>query len=260
MNKKDFLSFIPIAGTLIIFIGLLKQRAYYDHFNINILNYIETNEIISSMMVSIYHLILSSIAYLSLLLLVCGEALFTYVPNSCEENLKKPHQEVKLNEDEIKQIEMRRQYFKKLGIFNLFGVVIAILFVIFYLSSLSFPSKILINISTHLFHIYLIHNIIYIYFKRNNAPSKFAFEILWAINLLFIILISNESAEAFYVKEKIKRKEVSFMILEKEFKTNEYFYFIGQTSSHLFFYNDLEKRSEVYPLKDVSFLYFYSSK
>lgn len=49
MFKKDFLAYIPIAGTILLFLGFIRKIIYYREFGINNLHFIEVGEIMATL-------------------------------------------------------------------------------------------------------------------------------------------------------------------------------------------------------------------
>jgi hypothetical protein len=214
----SFDNLLKIAFPIFVLLGLTEITAYYNKFNIFILDYLTLSEFITTFLGNIYLYILifwfSSIIFLPKLKLTIIKALlFLFFMSML------------------------------LYIALLFGDIrfpwspfVAISFGLFFIGQIIiiFPK---LKISDHINEI-----------KEDGTKWFFTFSIF---TVALLLTGFKGQSDANFVKRDHIFDGTTLFLSDREIKSNDTSYFIGKTHDYYFFYNEIENSTTVYPASEI---------
>lgn len=210
-NKTDFLKFIPFVLPLVILIGVARLVFYYQHFNLDILPFLDFSEILTSFLNDLI-IIVFFICHL-----VVAYSIF---------------KEMKSNP--------LRHYLILLSLFGLFYIIYGIVtYKSVRFSVISFGGVISILA------------VVAIYFRQfNNTTYIFKqVAVSFFIGVIVAVLISYDDSYA--VKYNKIYSKVKVQLDSTSLQCDSTHYYIGNTKNYLFFYNEKSRTATVYPIVRV---------
>jgi hypothetical protein len=244
LTKDDFKYYLPYVGTILVFLGALRQILYYGLFNFTILPYLELTEALT--------LFLNDFAVFAAIIISQNLIMFLFQPKKEFESIGQG-----LNEA-LKE----RNFLKRVLAYATNGVNLIILF---FLWLIGFPFWIWFSDKSWI--LYLLFLIIpvgallfltFIYELRRQWFVKYeAFPKLIYTDLLkfSLILLTYTIVEAYseHTSVAFKKKYIGTMVLTEQdtLESDSNFYFIGQTRNFIFFNNTIDTSITVISRSDI---------
>lgn len=233
-NKNSLLQFLPYAGALLIVLGVIKHMIYYSAFGVNILNYLETGEIITSFLGDIIHIIV---------MLVVGRVFAEFI-------IKEQDYSVNICSDDnllircAKYLNFAKWYF--LCVFILASILCYLLWKNTEIFIMMIKLIAVLFISTF---IIIILQGEHRYYKKNSS-RKFPRYTIFLPTILFAI-IGPTIREIERVKYDKLNTAIIVQIDSDTLISTPSYYYIGKTNKYIFFYDDSLGVAEIFPMERV---------
>ncbi|MEM0576126.1 hypothetical protein [Flavobacterium polysaccharolyticum] len=237
---------IPLLSIVFIYFGYCNLHFFYREFKIEIYNYISNSEILLSFLPTIV-IIGASFGFI-IINLIINHSQRVKVEQINSENIA----EEKVEEPKLKKIEFFKAKFKS-PIVICFIIFLLILIVKIYLEQgLDFKRY---ELKEYSLVTSLITPILYYFFLREFG-DEFLKKYYFFIALSVIVFIGNQigdyrKCEAEKIKDGITDIQISFLINNKEIKTNKNLLLIGQTQSSIFLFDRISKSSYVFNREEI---------
>jgi hypothetical protein len=240
---------LPYLGSFIIFLGMTRLMTYYSSFGVNIINYLEFSEIITS--------------FFDIILIVVFVILYSTIQNFLLIN-KSAQNEKLLFQNKIEGIEKftKRllQYFLYYLEFICSAIFIFIGYYIYSLFNKNIDKNVLIGqgISSVLFFVFLIisfeinikHKHIKSTINDKNIIDYFLFSLLFIAYTMFI-----SYNQVHFVKDKKSTYGTIIKLNDNTvLQSDSNNYYIGKTQKFLFFYHEYTKTTDVIPVSNLKCL------
>ena len=235
---------IPYIGSLLILIGFVKMSIYYNHFNININNYVELSEILISFIPDI-------IKYSSIIFIVF---LYSFLLDTEEDNQK--------SYDTNNEIIEMDKFFPRIGKIlkrNITAILLLLLMIAFTIISAIWNEKnyLLFYRFSWMIFIILFFNIMLMEFRRkykiiNGNYFDSTYNNLLIISFLFTAYIIQSTYSEIEEVENHNGPIVCFHSSKKLIQSEENLIYIGQTKNYFFMYNLKDKETYVYTRNEIS--------
>ncbi len=254
-KKSSFLSesYLQYLGPLIIFLGVIRIQTYYGEFGINILQFMDLSEALSSFLDFIIYLVIYLLTHLMTTFLLEGR------PDT-------------FHSDKFQKILNAGSFFKRLKyyLFDIalivfqFGLMILASYMMNYFRDEKIPKNyiyyaLLIALAVIIIAIILNE----IAFKNHNnerSDEKKSLVYLTFFSLLFIGLVGLKSyMQAKAVKDDSTFKGVVIELTDSSpiYSTDDSYY-IGKTNNYVFVHDEIEKKTKVIPISRVKTITFLS--
>ena len=245
---------LPIISLGLLILGTVNLMLYYNHFNVDILSYLDFTEILQIQ----FRLFATAAALIVFLILyiTISQKVSDFVDNGKKENPDgSPTEE---------ELERRKKSAKRSRIgFVLFMVLIFILNIVSTTYATADDSNVGISF-LWLFSVLLVAvAVIYTYFQlKKVAEAETTDEVKRKQGLttlkyvgIFIILTYVSGVFARLSAEDVLSHTSSYeatVVMEKKtFITNKNYRYLGRTKNFTFFYDMVKKQAEVYPNGDI---------
>ncbi|TJY37928.1 hypothetical protein [Pontimicrobium aquaticum] len=243
IESKILKLLIPYLGTTLIVCGYIKLSLVYNHFNIEIYNYLEFSEIITLFMPDIVRnsIILFGSLFIAYLVITSGR-----MEKNAEMNMK---------------IIDEKRFFKRLKLIikhhNFLAYWVYTIIVFSIVEAFRNPDNLLPYILNNLIIPSLfLFNILEFEFRRkyklingNNISSSYT-NLSYVIFLFFLYTVQSSFTE---IKEINKEKKMVEFIYNKEsIKSDSQNKYIGQTRNYIFLVDECLEKAHVYDKKMVS--------
>ena len=254
-KKSSFLSdsYLQYIGPLIIFLGVIRVQTYYGEFGINILQFMDLSEALTSFLDFIIYIVVYLLVHLTT----------TFLIQSNHDTF---------HSDRFQKILNTASFFKRLKyylfdiaeVFFLFGFIILATYVISYFNDDKITKK-------YIYYMLLVALIIIaisvifneIAFKNHNhkrSDEKKVLVYLTFFSLLiigFVVLKSYMEANA--VKDNSTFKGVVIELADDSpIYSNEESYYIGKTNNYVFVHDEKTGKTKVIPMSRVKAIMFLS--
>lgn len=239
-------SLLPILTVLVIVYGVLKLTIYYTFFHINILSYLDFTELIPSIVRDLIYSIIV-VALLILAARISGGKKFIYNEETTEGTSK---------------FERFKIYLSSYGFMNyiifltFISPIICIIFFKMTFSEWYYTYSYWVALC-----IIIIANreLISLIVKYNSklAQDK-AFQFVVLCSLGSILLGINRGLDNHHNLITGIEKNTSYIeIGDKVIKSSKEYYYIGKTKSAVFFYDAINKRTDIYPSSIITKMSVY---
>jgi hypothetical protein len=254
-KKSSVLSekYIQFIGPLIIFLGVIRLQTYYGEFGINILQFMELGEALTSFLDFIIFIVIYFLTHLM------SSFLLEDKPDT-------------FYSDRFQKSLYAGSFFKrfKYYLFDVaqivfqFGFTIIALYIMSYFTDDKIPRNYIyytLLIALGVIIIAIIHN--EIAFKNHaleRSKEKQSFVYLTFFSLLIIGLVLLKSyMQANAVKDNNTFKGVIVELTDySSICSNETLYYIGKTNNYVFVHNEIDKKTEAIPVSRVTTITFPS--
>ncbi len=242
---KQLVTVLPLIGAFLVFLGLLKLDIYYSHFNINIVDYIDFSEILTSFLddINIFlFCIIIMVIYTTL-----GSALFTQLMTK----MINKSRERKINKDTIKRSLIQK-------IKRPLGIIISIIVTGIGFGLLFYFQKPWILIIVTLFSFQLILQILDLI---NSWTVKVNVDILYkpAFVLLFFLL-TYTMAQLEIIRVETHPDTATITTDTEAFATSKDKVLIGKTDKYFFIHNKLTNSNQIIPTARLKILTIEKNK
>lgn len=208
---EQFAKLLPLATVFLILCSSAQLIIYYNFFNINIVNYLNSEEYLT--------LFIDDILYY---LAVFGIGLFFYL----------------IDETEKSSAILKHSKLSNGVYLLIFGVLLFLIGLVLY-SGIEKSSK-AENIGVIVFLMSMI-----LYFYMSWTSLNFTYP-LWVSLAILIYTISYSIRDAYRVLENDKSRSFEFVYKEMSLKTDCNFLYLGSSKEYNFFYSPEVKRSYIY--------------
>lgn len=250
-NDKNYLSgkitgYIPVLTLISLVFGIVSLASYYSYFGINILSYLELNEIIFRTARD--------------LVFVVGGGIFGYIITG------KQYEEY-VREDDEKWSKIEATYSST----NLINLILSdlslkitfwVLFIIEIVLIVSFevgwlmPKAFWIAFGMLWMVIGLTFSTVEVkrryFIKYRRFPNS---EIILFVRLLVIVCLGGMMM-AYLEVERVERRnkeyQTTIIVNNETIKSNSRYFYLGKTNSYVFFYNDSTNVAEIFPMSSIS--------
>lgn len=242
MNLKRIVEILPLFGILLTLLGYLKLFLYYDHWNINIIDYLDISEI-TLLFLSDVHIIVSFVA-IFLFSITIGMAIVRYsehrdeIKRKADQNLQIPNQAAQ-NIDQVASVVFGQFQWGLMIACAVIAAAFIILFFIYnkiallYFATFGFVQFVLI-FSELIFH-------------RNEKATLQATFITSAT--AFSILVAHYDIRKTEIN--VNNFETTINLSETSIYSSPDLIYIGKTNNYLFLYNTSSKTSHAIKSDDL---------
>lgn len=237
MNLKKVAEISPLIVGFLIFLGFLKLDFYYDHWNVNISQYLDFSEILLSFLQDI------NIIFFFVVILT-AQSTFGYIAiSSIDKKVTQSHIQTEAGPKKglVELMEENFESHKKGGL-----IVMILLTLIFGVFFWCFMNLTLLYL-TFLGFVQLIAFFIDRFLSRNeNVVNPVTFILVF---LGFTLCISK------YEINQTEKHTVQYeftMVDGSEISTNSQFIFIGKTNNYVFLYDNQNCTSKVMKIENIS--------
>jgi hypothetical protein len=253
LKSKLVLNYLPYIGSILIFLGVIRQIFFYAGFGISIVNYLDFSEIITSFLDLVFLMVFA-------LLLVIIQS-FLKLGNSEIKN------KINIKEELIKQnrnfrvITLYFKYFKE------YFIITSLVFSSCFLYDYYNNNIEIIDFLSRLIFILImpIPFILSIEFERKHEKyeTKIEFRRLIRVvlnSLVVILIISFYSIYQIYNIKINHSTEGTIIELNNNqtLKSNKNIYYVGKSNNFIFIHNSKEKVTTVIPIGQVKAMTFKS--
>lgn len=250
-KELNLISLLPFFGSFIIFLGMIRLIFYYQSFGVNIVNYLDISEIITS--------------FFDILIIVVLQISFSIV----QQFLSNSKSENDIRKQKAKEIFEESKFFRRLlkyfSYFNLIlingaALLIVILIWSFFDDSITWSSYIILTVATVTIFLFAIVRfeieVKHQQFNSNDKSRQFM-AMLFNGLLFVLIVISISYSQVISVKNDKKYNGVQIHLDDDTILNSDgSHYFIGKTHNYLFFYHHDEQRTDIYPMNRVKMISF----
>lgn len=251
LKNRLILNYLPYFGSILIFLGVIRQIFYYAGFGISIVNYLDFSEIITSFLDLLVLMVLSALFMIFQSFLNLGNSEISY-KNEIKEELLKQNRS-------ISGVILYLKFFKQ----DL--ILISIVFLINFLYNFYYYDVEIIGVIGWIIFIVfmLILIVLPIEFQRKHEKFKttpYYRKLIRIVSnsLIVIFLVIFYSIYQIYNIKINHSTEGSIIVLNnnKTLKSNKEIYFIGKSNNYIFIHNSKENATTVIPInrvKEISF-------
>lgn len=242
-NKKELKSLLPLFGGFIFVSGIIKMKLYYNSFNINIVDFLDASEII-------FAFISDFIPYVVITLFMF---LFLFFLDT--------KKDVEVRDDYKDNIILEKHLLRRLWLYiKLFPIILiyAIVLILLLIATFIWNFSIIpFLIPFCIILAYQIYGILVLEYKRHyynhykSFPSPTFTNIILIMGAFFMYVIVNVYLDVNSVKESKKYLGTSFKIENNNIISDSTNYYIGKTKNYIFYYQEENKSTKVYPIKDM---------
>lgn len=270
MNKIDqIIKYLPLSTGILVFLGYINKRAFYGEFGINIYYYVSTSELLLS--------------FLPIIVFVCAFYLFQLFVTSyyfiLDNTMKKSKKTRLVNRMRLGSRPfnfywsfMKKEKFKRLNNFQRGYLIsnillhprflrIPILIFISWLVVDNMYSKGTYDsgdinkvIIVTILWLPLFIDLAYFFLKSKFVLSYDVFLIAGSVIWLVFLLNIGNAMRANLIKEGHAEYSLKWTIKGIDYKTSSNLVFIGQTSSHIYFYRCHDEYTLVLKKDNIDFL------
>lgn len=252
-NKNHLGDYLKLVAPIIIVFGVIKLSIFYSEFNLNIFNYLDFDEILTSS--------LSDAIYFGIILFL-GFYFGIVSHNENESNKHRKFEKAYMESNSLKRVLSFLANSSQIPFIILFLVNL----IIFY-----FITKFNILIDALKYFIYFFLAFLFLDYMcleaERNIRNKVSKDIphslfiniyIFGTFLIYTVLIAK--MEAFTIKKLKYNNEIKFKINNELIESNKIHYYIGQTRNYLFYYLEDKSETIVYPIKKLEMLSFKKKK
>lgn len=254
-NDLKLLNILPFFGSFLIFLGATRLFVFYQYFGINIINFIEFSEIITSFLDIII-----------LAIIIMSFAIVNKTINNIDEiedhNTKKDRWDIIIQtHDAASRLWL---YIKHLWItISTLGFLLIVTIVYSYIKNdieqLYF--NLILAGSTLIFLLVSLEFQYKHVKKQRNRTQIQLYNFLLYFLLSITLLMIFTHTEIKLIKTRKSYQNTTILLTENRIlKSDNENYYIGNTNGYLFFHHSLEKITDVYPMAEVKQIKFNSSK
>ncbi len=240
LEKNKLLKLIPVFGAFLILLGVIKLHVYYNAFNVNIFNYLEFTEIITSFLNDIFIIIIGMAGGLLL--------------NFFEENRRT----IETRENVYNSLLDENKFWKRFWVYFKLDIDMFLLMIILGLTTLIIYliSKIFVPFAFYIFILMTSLIIIMTFikeFKRKyyliyeKFPDSTYFNLIYISILLFLSILFMTKIEIRSVKVNYIYYGTEVTFQDKILTSDSAKYYIGKTTGYIFYYDSNNDITEVYP-------------
>lgn len=242
--KTKVFPYMTIGYLFLVFYGYVANTAYYNRFNIEIYNYLSASEIfLPSIHVGMYMLVFGLFSFMFL-----GQTLLDTFYNQEKSN----HPNDKLTEQE----EGNKKKLARIQISLCSFVMLIPAFLLIFIKSgptfSAFYWKSLVLIISIVWFI-LLFVVVKQYSKQNKGEQTPVF--LWFLPAFFFITMItsyNATLDSQSIFDGQKIADVSIKHNHGLLVSNDTIFYVGQTSSHMFFWDFYNEEPQIYNLSNFS--------
>lgn len=241
-EKISLTQYLPYAGTGLVVLGWVRLYTYYQFFAVNIGNYLEFSEIISSFADKLVMLTFAILICLAFIRMVdrpptkkSKSDIAFQRSNEVYETKDSPPPKLKASMTEI------------LTLCFLFLCITGIIYVLWIAIGSVWPvilGALFWFLIMFVFGSFLFQNI-----KKHGILSPITLLIVYG-NVI-VLLIGLSIADACLVKYGKMNRNVVVHLDHETIKSHQNFYYVGKTNNFIFFYNDSTETADVYPMERV---------
>lgn len=244
MTKDDFKYYLPYVGTILIFLGALRQILYYSLFDFAILPYLELTEALT--------LFLNDFAIFAAMVISQNVIMFLFQPKEEFESIGQG----------INETLKERIFLKRLLAYATNGINLIILSIVWligfpfwiWLSDKSWTlyfAFLLIPLGVLLF-LTFIYELRRQWFVKYEAYPKFIYTDLIKLSLI-LLFYTIMTAYSEHESVALKKKYIGTTVLTERdtLVSDNNFYFIGQTRNFIFFHNTIDTSTTVISRSDI---------
>lgn len=246
LEQFDIKKALTYYAVIMVVAGTIKLKLFYGAFNLEILNYLDTSEILLAFIGDLVY-------YVALLFFVL---LFVFLVESAKDRDEHAQKHTEIIEDNsfkkrLVKVLKYNKVFVYLISFNIILLIINLALRIDY----SFTLIILIQLS-----MYLTHNIIALEYRRKyiiiygKQPNITNMNIFLLGLMVFGALLSFTYFDVSSIKNSKKYNGSLFIVSGDTIRSDKTSYYIGKTNNYIFYYKEKTKSCVVYPMKDVTLL------
>lgn len=252
LNK--ILKHTALFGAILVFIGYVKLHIYYSYFGVDIINYLEIGEIVTSFLDDIWYLFVIGVLYVFIQLLLYGVLNQIPLSKTVKSNLS---QEFDMKEEEVKIVNLAMVQFEsdsgRTTTFIFLSVIVIILNVWFFMSG---GQQYILLIANSFFTYNWIIIFFSVLFKKSiddpNTDSKLMENIFGlTLSLFVVVTICFLSFRDIY-KTEMMPSNVSIQFSNgREVNSNDNFIFLGKTSNYYYFYDTKNDKSSIFQSSEM---------
>lgn len=251
---KKLTKLVPVIGSFLIFCGVLKLILFYRSFNINILYFLELNEVLI--------LFFNDLIGYSLILVI-GIAFNLILKESRDQRREKEKKKIIDEKKFLKRFWLYMKFRFDLLIIIFFILVTGCVFVLFRGGDLFHLNELCIIFVSWFLILFL-----FIEVERNMSvfyKTQITFSIQMTFMLIMFLLtfvISSSFNDVYNIKNRSKYFGTQFKVGNTLITSDHLNYFIGKTKNYLFFYKECSCETIVYPMgrvKEITFKKIKSS-
>lgn len=243
-DKIKFL--FPYIGSIIIFCGFTKLNIYYDHFNINISDYLEITEVLI--------LVIGDI--LKAVMMIFAVKLFDFLTETEEEAEAR-----RVRHNTFFLIKpFRKRAWNYICTRKALAFLVLILF-IFLIISYYFNRKVFSTVVIMFFYsltTYVAMFLLLEYKRKYKEVTDKEFDGTYSnLIALFIVFFLFTIQTTYSDIEKTKNRNpvmICFKYLEENIQSNQNLLYVGQTKNYIFIYDKITKETKVYSRSDIKML------
>ena len=247
---KHFFKIIPLFGTMLIFLGIIKLAIYYSFFGVQILTFLDLSECI---------LLFLDGTILFTFFLIAGFFIGAHTGYSDLKNTQKEIRRNLTNEEEV-QNKLSHSMQEKKRTTLVLGIIIGSTFILSGFSSfIWFP----FSRAFHLALIFCIPGIIFLFsdkllnylpnlWKEATLPNVEVAELI-TFSILYLLLIINISASNAYIVKYQKHPKPFEAVTstDRQLKTTDTLIYLGRTKGYLFLYDRKLNQCQIYSNSDI---------
>jgi hypothetical protein len=243
IDSKLIKVFIPFIGTILIVCGYIKLNIIFNHFDININNYLEFSEIITLFLPDI----VKNIIFIFFIFFI----VYLFISTDKMDRNYSEHKEIINTKSSWKRFKL---FFKK---YQMIGTWSILIFIITIVLAIWFPEKLYNYILTNAtIPAIFIFNWISHEFKRkynlvNDKEMSSSYSMLAFTLFIFLVFTINS---AFFVIKDIKNNKtiVSFVYINNHIKSDKNNLYLGQTKNYVFIKNTKSNTAHIYERKQIT--------
>ncbi len=243
-DKIKFL--FPYIGSIIIFCGFTKLNIYYDHFNINISDYLEITEVLTLVIADI----------IKGIMVIFAIKLFDFLTETDKEAEAK---QVRYNNFFLIK-SFRKRVWNYISTRQTFTILILFIF-IFSIISYCFKKETFstfVIMFLYAFTMYVSIFLLLEYKRKYKEVTDKEFDGTYSnLVTLFIVFFLFTIQTTYNDIEKTKTRNpvmICFKYLEEDVQSNQNLLYVGQTKNYIFIYDKITKETKVYSRSDVKML------
>lgn len=240
---QNLIPTIPIIGSFLIFLGVLRLVIFYAHFGIEIVNFLEFTEILTS--------------FLDILAITILVMILSIIQSLFLEDKKTQEKKDKLRDQIFKERSFLKRLLKycKLSMdFFIISIILTILnFIVYYyqeknLEALFYLPLIILSLPTLLLLFYEFE----IKIRKQSETGKKNYRLIYFGSLISLATIGQGKYQAHNIEHG--GAHIGYqVILEDDTKlvSDHQNYYVGKTNGYLFFYHEIERKTDIIPITRV---------
>lgn len=246
-EKSNFLSdglkFLPLFSLLLFALSISKQILYYYYFNLDILSFLDLNEVVVEYINSLL---------VTLLFFICTVGLTFIMVRSLR-----------------KQSKLYRRFTDKIMASNQSLILFFFILLVSLLTSIGYV-RYYLNLSTYEFDewvkvavteylmslfviIFLAHIPIFL-LEKGYITFNFSHIFTYVFILLLIAFTVVDGRNLSFYKKVNSSYGTSFKIGNNIYKSTPTYYYIGKTKNYVFYFNAINESTTAYQMKDITSL------